>query len=197
MPIHSNRHSVFCRPSRCTGFTLVEVLVSALLISIGLGSILAINTKTIHTLRATRQAAVASQVLQQRVEALRDRPWPQIASSEALAQVMSTATESERELASGQIDEVLSIHSIVPSASGPTQGTDLFSVRRKDGEVTVEQAGDLAKEQSLLIMSSVTWRDPSGAHTRNLRTVICRAGLTRSGIFGSGLGRPITDPTAP
>jgi prepilin-type N-terminal cleavage/methylation domain-containing protein len=197
MPIHTDRLSATCRRSRCTGFTLVEVLVSSLLICIGLGSILAINTKTVHTLRAARQAAVASQVLQQRVEALRERPWPQLASSDALAQAMATPTESECELAGGKVDEVLSVSSITPTATGPTMGVDLFRVRRKDGVVTVEQAGDLNKEASVLIMSTVTWKDPSGAHTRNLRTIICRAGLTRSGIFGSALGRPATDPVAP
>jgi len=197
MPIHTDRLFATCRRSRCTGFTLVEVLVSSLLICIGLGSILAINTKTVHTLRATRQAAVASQVLQQRVEALRDTPWPQMASSEALAQLMDTPTESECELAGGKVDEILSVSSIAPSATGPTQGVDSFRVRRKDGVVSVELAGDLNKEASVLIVSTVTWKDPSGAHTRNLRTIICRAGLTRSGIFGSGLGRPLTDPVAP
>lgn len=197
MPIHTDRLFATCRRSYCAGFTLVEVLVSSLLICIGLGSILAINTKTVHTLRATRQAAVASQVLQQRIEALRDRPWPQMASSEALAQAMATPTGSECELAGGKVDEVLSVSSIMPSATGPAKGVDSFRVRRKDGVVTVEQAADLSNEASLLVISTVTWKDPSGAHTRNLRTIICRAGLTRSGIFGSALGRPISELASP
>lgn len=197
MPIHTDRLFATRRRSCYAGFTLVEVLVSSLLICIGLGSILAINTKTVHTLRATRQAAVASQVLQQRIEALRDRPWPQMASSEALAQAMTTPTGSECELAGGKVDEVLSVSSIKPSDTGPAKGVDSFRVRRKDGAVTVEQAADLSSEASLLVISTVTWKDPSGSHTRSLRTIICRAGLTRSGIFGSGLGRPISELASP
>ena len=27
-------------------------------------------------------------------------------------------------------------------------------------------------------------------HQRKLRTIVCRTGLTRSGVFGSALGRP-------
>jgi Tfp pilus assembly protein PilV len=170
----------------------MEVMVSALLITVGLGSILAINARTVHTLRATRQAAVASQILQQRVETLRDKPWPQIASAAALAHTMATPTESESELAEGKVDEVLNISPAVPSATGPAKGAHSFQVRRKDGAVQIEQDDDLSKEATLLVSSSVTWKDPSGVHQRSLRTIICRAGLTRSGIFGSGLGRPTT-----
>lgn len=174
----------------------MEVMVSALLITAGLGSVLAINAKTVHTLRATRQAAVASQVLQQRVEMLRDKPWPQIANAAALGNTMRVATESESELAGGKIDEVLNISAVTQSDAGPTSASRSFQVRRKDGAVQVEQDGDLGSEPSLLISSSITWKDPSGVHQRNLCTIICRAGLTRSGIFGSGLGRPTTS-TAP
>lgn len=177
------------------GFTLMEMMVSALLITAGLGSVLTINAKTVHTLRATRQAAVASQILQQRVEMLRDKPWPRIASAAALAHTMGAATESEAELAAGKIDEVLTISLVAPSATGPTEAGRSFRVRRKDGAVQIEQDDDLGSEATLLVSSSIDWKDPNGSHQRNLRTIICRAGLTRSGIFGSGLGRPASTPS--
>lgn len=173
-------------------FTLAEVLVSALLICVGLGSILTLYTRTVHTLRATRQAAVASQVLQQRIETLRDRPWAAMSSAAALAQVMAAPTASERELADGRIDEALTVSAVVSSSSGPAKGDRSFKVRRQDGVVTIEQADDLGGEHTVLIVSTLKWRDASGPHERSIRTILCRSGLTRAGIFGSALGRPTT-----
>ena len=34
------------------------------------------------------------------------------------------------------------------------------------------------------------YMDPDGKHLRTLRTIVCRSGLTRNGIFGSRIGRP-------
>src|SRR6266478_5478474 len=83
---------------RAEAFTIMEVLVATLLISIAMGSIMAMNSKAIHTLRATLQTAASSQVLQQRIEMIRARPWPEFASAPAMAVLMNMPTESEKEL---------------------------------------------------------------------------------------------------
>src|SRR5437868_7017336 len=56
-------------------FTLMEVMVSTLLISIAMGNILMMNLRAVRILKASREVAAASQMLQQRVEIVRDRPW--------------------------------------------------------------------------------------------------------------------------
>lgn len=174
---------------RARAFTILEVLAAAALIAIAMGSIMAINTHAVHTLRATRQAAASSQVLQQRVEMIRARPWPEVSSSDALTRIMSTATESEKELTDAHMTETLKV--IVPEASidGPTASATAFSVRRQNGAASADQALDLGTQPTLLFEGTLTWRDVHGVHARTLRTMICRAGLTRSGIFGSPLGR--------
>ena len=171
-------------------FTIVEVLVSAVLILLALGSILTINTKSMHTLRATRQAAASSQVLQQRIEAIRGKPWPEISNSTILKDLIEQPAESEKELADASLTEFINVSVPRISEAGVIDAGDSFSIRRQNGRVRVITAGDFGKETTLLFESTITWRDVKGSHERKLRTLICRAGLTRSGVFGSSLGRP-------
>ena len=182
------------RPSteRCTAaFTILEVLIAALLICIALGGILEMNTRSIHILRSTRQVAASSLILQQRMEMIRARPWPEISNSTALAQLMGAATDSEAELADAGCMESIKVSVAETSAAGTVDGGRYFTILRQRGTAEVQDAADFGKQSTLLFEDWVTWRDLHGVHERKLRTIICRAGLTRSGIFGSPLGRPV------
>jgi hypothetical protein len=165
------------------------VLVAAFLIALAMGSIMAINTQAVHTLRATRQAAASSQVLQQRVEMIRSKPWPEVSNTTSLLALMSTATESEKELTDAQMAETLTVTVPMPSSDGPTATTTSFNIRRQNGVAIPSGMYDFGAQPVLLFDGSLTWHDVHGVHQRSLRTMICRAGLTRSGIFGSPLGR--------
>jgi len=172
-----------CNPalSSESGVTIVEVLVAALLIFLALGSTLAMNTRSIHVLRSTRQAVASSQMLQQRIEAIRNKPWPEISNATALAKLMRVPTDSESELADNACTEFISI-SVPDALGGEAAGARAFSLMRQRGIVTVTEDGDLGAESMLLV--NVTLQQ------RLLRTILCRSGLTRSGLFGSTLGRP-------
>ncbi len=177
-------------PDQAAGFTILEVLVAALLISTVIGSIVTMNAQAIHTLHATRQAAGSSQVLQQRVESIRARPWPEVSSSTALAALMQRAAESQRELSDLDAIERMEVSVLAAGSVTPVDETRSFTLQRQRGVVRIEKAGDLGDEAALLFESSLTWNDMNGPHRRKLRTLVCRAGLTRSGIFGSSFGRP-------
>lgn len=170
-------------------FTILEVLVAAFLIALAMGSIMTINTHAVHTLRATRQAAASSQVLQQRVEMIRSKPWPEVSNSTSLQALMSMPTESEKELTDAQMAETVTVTVPAPSSDGPTASATSFSIRRQNGVATVGAPADFGAQPALLFDGMLTWHDVHGLHQRSLRTMICRAGLTRSGIFGSPLGR--------
>lgn len=172
------------------GVTIVEVLVAALLIFLGLGSIFAMNAQSIHSLRSTRQAAASSLVIQQRIETFRDKPWPEISNSTALVGLMQSPTESEPELSDAGLSEFITISAPADPAANAGDGSRPFSVVRQRGAVRVSEAGDLGTEPMLLVEVVVTWRNAQGAHERRMRTILCRTGLTRSGIFGNALGRP-------
>ena len=171
-------------------FTLMEVMVSALLISIAMGNILMMNMRSAKILRASRELAAASQMLQQRVEMVRDRSWSEVASSKAMAALMKSPTDSEAEINGARVTERLTVTVPKASMAGLVETDRCFTVCRTDGAVTVEQSGDFNSEPTLLLEGTATWHDQAGVHQRVLRTVVCRFGLTRSGIVGTVIGRP-------
>jgi Tfp pilus assembly protein PilV len=173
------------------GITIIEVMIAALLIGLATGSIMEINAHSLRILQSSHLAAAASQVLQQRVEMLRRATWPELSNDIALAKLMATATESEVELVPAQVTETLTLSVPQDPPTGPQGGSTSVALSRTRGAVTVGQTGDLGTEPSLLVENGIVWKDMTGTHQRSLRTVICRAGLTRNGIFGSSIGRPL------
>jgi len=155
-----------------------------------MATIVALYVRSAKMLRASRQVAAAGQILQQRIEMVRDHSWTEVANAQNLAHLMETAADSEDELSTSDLAETLTV--TVPDAlqTAPTGSGAHLALRRKNGHVTVEESGQLATQPTLLFEGSVTWKDSTGPHERTLRTVICRSGLTRSGIVGTTLGRP-------
>ncbi len=170
--------------------TMIEVLVAALLIMLSLGSIFMMNARSLSILRSTRQISASSMMLQQRVETIRGRMWPEISNATGLSGVMNTPTESEKELTDAVVTEVVEVS--VPPRPGATASESpvSFVIRRKAGEVKVLSSGDLGSESMLLFKITLTWVNQHGPKSRELQTIVCRTGLTRGGIFGSGLGQP-------
>jgi Tfp pilus assembly protein PilV len=176
--------------SHFRGVTIIEVLVAALLIIMGLGGVFAINARCMHLLRSTRQVTAGSQVLQQRMEMLRSRPWPEISNAVALQTLLSSSTESEKELADAGVVETVNV-TIPPTVEAVRQEkVRSFSVVRRRGQARVLEDEDLGDQPLLLFEIILTWRGVQKEQQRRQRAMICRTGLTRSGIFGSAFGRP-------
>jgi Tfp pilus assembly protein PilV len=165
--------------------TMVEVLVAALLIFMSLGGIFAMNARSIHILRATRQVTASSLMAQQRLETIRSTAWPEFSNAAALAHLLKTPTQSEPELADADPIETITV-----AVPGANERVSAIRVQRSQGVVQVLAKGDLGAEGMLLVATTVQWRDLRGQQERTRRTIIYRSGLTRSGIFGSALGRP-------
>ena len=66
------------RPRELAGFTLIEVMISSVIMAFVLVSILAVISRTSRYLMDLRIHARSSQVLQQRIEELRSMSWDQI-----------------------------------------------------------------------------------------------------------------------
>jgi type II secretory pathway pseudopilin PulG len=62
--------------------TLIESTIAAAICAMFLGSLFTLNTSTMGTLRMAREAACASQVLQQRIEGMRIANWHQITDAD-------------------------------------------------------------------------------------------------------------------
>jgi hypothetical protein len=177
--------------NRESGVTIIEVLASALLIFLGLGGIFAMNTQSLEILRSTRLLANGSQVLQERLESFRNHQWPEVANSQALADLFAAPTPSEQELGGAELVESIVV-SIPETPGSPKPDNSSFSLRRRRGIVQVVQAGDLTAQPLLLVDIKLTWKERQNTKERELKTIVGRTGLTRSGIFGSAFGRPET-----
>jgi hypothetical protein len=120
-----------------------------------------------------------------------------VANAQALAQLYATPAPSEAELSTANLVETVVVSiPVTPGTPKPSGGT--FSLRRKKGVVQVVQSGDLTAQPLLLVDMNLTWQERGQTKQRELKTIIGRAGLTRSGIFGSVFGRPPTgNPTLP
>ena len=171
------------------GVTMVEVMVAVVLVALALGNIFAITTQSLQALRTTRQVAGASRVLQQRIELIRSKPWPEIANATALAALMQVPTESEKELADADLVETVAVS--VPPLPGASVAstTASFRVERRSGSGSVIADDDLGGEPVLMVEITASWRNVRGPQQRQLRTLVCRSGLTRSGVFGSAFGK--------
>src|ERR1043166_9567960 len=66
------------RRSPLSGSTLIEAMMAAGISALFLGSLFAMNTSSMSTIKMAREAAAARQVLQQRVESMRIANWHQI-----------------------------------------------------------------------------------------------------------------------
>ena len=60
------------------GSTLIESAIAAAVCALFLGSLFTVNTSTMESIKMAREVACASQVLQQRIEAMRIAYWHQI-----------------------------------------------------------------------------------------------------------------------
>src|SRR4051812_27284932 len=119
-------------PTSEAGFTIIELLVSAVLIALAVGSIMSMNTQSMHTLSDSHLAAAGSQVLQQRVEMMRALAWPDITNNAALADLMATATESEREMAQANLTEKMTV-TVPADTTGPAiYGSSRLKITRRD-----------------------------------------------------------------
>jgi Tfp pilus assembly protein PilV len=173
--------------------TIVEVLCSAVLILLGLAAVFGINSQSLQILRRSQQAAAASQILQERIEAMRTHAWPEVSRGSAVATWWKIPTESAPDLADAAPTETLTVSpASSPGAANPR--TDSFAIERRAGSVQVLREADLTGERLLLVELKITWREQQRTMERRLRTIIGRAGLTRSGIFGSAFGRVAHGP---
>ena len=185
-----NFHAVSARKNQ-DGVTIVEVLLASVLIFIGLGSIFEMNTHSIELLRATHLTAASTQMLQERVETIRSKVWPEVSNSTALAILMQTPAQSEVEMNAPALTETITLSVPVTQSGQVTTSGPAVQAQRQQGQVRILQTGDLGAAQLLLTDILLAWGPPGHVQKRELRVIICRTGLTRCGIFGSAFGRPM------
>src|SRR3954464_3567674 len=113
-----------------SGSTLVEAMMAAGISALFLGSLFAMNTKSMSTIKMAREAASASQVLQQRVESMRIANWHQITDSSWLRDNLLNSDAPGTTALKSPSEQV----TIVPYGSSTTGNIQL---NRSNGTTTV------------------------------------------------------------
>jgi hypothetical protein len=125
------------------GSTLIEAAIAAAICALFLGSLFAMNTSTMETIKMARETACASQVLQQRIEAMRIANWHQITDASWIqGNLLNTDAAGSDGLKN--VSETLTL---VPYGSSSTSATQLS---RTNGNATI-----IAQNSSLLTESAV------------------------------------------
>ncbi len=75
------KHGSMKRHGAVAAFTLLEVMVAAGVLAIGLGSLVAVNSQATRVMRRSASASFASQLIQERMEQFRRAAWTEITSN--------------------------------------------------------------------------------------------------------------------
>src|SRR5947207_10368105 len=84
MEIINMRQILHKRTMRTGGFSMADVLGAVLIIGLALTGLFAANTRATVMLKSSKQAAVASKCLQQRIEQLRAYNWTEVTDAQAI-----------------------------------------------------------------------------------------------------------------
>lgn len=154
--------------------TLIESTVATAIAAIFLGSLFTINTSAMQTVKIAREAASASQVLQQRVESMRIANWHQITDAAWLRDsLMNTDAPGTNALKSPS--EQLTI---VPYGSSTTGNIQLI---RSNGATTIINSTPLLTENAIKVIWSVTYSGTprNRSITRQLTTILAKGGVAK------------------
>ncbi len=102
--------------------TLIESTIAAAICAIFLGSLFTLNSSTMGTLKMAREAACASQVLQQRIEGMRIANWHQITDADWISNNLLN-TDAPGSTALKNLSETLVLSPYGSSSTAATQVT--------------------------------------------------------------------------
>src|SRR4051794_13669859 len=103
------------RPRRA-GFSLAEAVVAMALCAVALSVFYASLSQSVRLARSSRQTAVAAQVMERHVDALRGlTPWTEVTSTGSVATLLAAAAPLPPDLASAQ--ETLTVTPYPPTGA--------------------------------------------------------------------------------
>ena len=157
------------------GTTLLETSIAACTAAMFLGTLFTMNMTAMKAVRTAREAASASQVLQQRVEAMRIANWHQITNPDWVSgNLMNTSAAGTDGLK--QVSETLTL---VPYGSTSTGNTKIV---RSGGSTQVENRNtNLLTENALKVIWTVTYSGGINAQptTRQTVAILAKGGVAK------------------
>ena len=111
---------ILCARAPDGAFSLIETVIAAGISAMFLGSLFSMNSSSMQTLKMAHESACASQLLQQRVEALRIANWHQITDADWLKANVLNADASGSNILKAE-SETLTVIPYGSSSVGNTQ----------------------------------------------------------------------------
>jgi len=158
-----------------SGSTLVEAMMAAAVSALFLGSLFAMNTSSMSTIKMAREAAAASQVLQQRIESMRIANWHQITDANWIkANLLNSDAAGTVDLKS--VTETLTLS---PYGSGNVGNTVL--TRNGNSVVIARQNTSLLLENAVLVNWTINYTGSPNdrATTRQTVAILAKGGVAK------------------
>jgi Tfp pilus assembly protein PilV len=185
------RHSL----PRCSGFTLVEILVAGSVTLVGFLAVILLNSSNLRFVKSARQSNAATLCLQERAEQLRLADWRKITSSAYLKDtVLAAPAKSAAPL--NELSEKIT----VAAFPDDTVAQKLVVQRDTNGNRSVLISGDgLATQRLAKVDLQVSWTGSDGrVRTRATTTLMANGGISRMNLpaFGAAAGAPSSTTTS-
>ena len=164
---------ILSKTSGQSGTSLIEATIAACTSALFLGSLFTLNISAMRTMRTAREAANASQVLQQRVEAMRIANWHQITNADWVkGNLLSTGAAG-----SDSLKDVTETLTLIPYGSANTGNTQI--VRSGGNTQIVNRNSNLLTENAMKVVWTVAYNGGTQGQSTTRQTV---AILAKGGV---------------
>lgn len=157
-------------------FSIIETTIAAGVSALFLGMLFSTNSASMQTLKMGREAACASQILQQRVESLRIANWHQITDADWLKGNLLNADTPGSELLKAET-ETLTLIPYGSASEGNTQLTRSYGA----STTIVKRNDDLLAESAIKIIWTVNYTGAPNnrALTRQTVAIVAKGGVAK------------------
>jgi len=145
-----------------SGLTLIEVLVSAIIVACFFGTIFELSTACLRYIDASKESVAALEAINDRTEALRNLAFSDLTSTAYVQNLMATAANTSDFCK--RATETVTIHGY-PTVSGQTQIT-----RAPSGSVTVNSTATNLGSTLVQVDVSTSWSLALGGRPRSEQT---------------------------
>jgi Tfp pilus assembly protein PilV len=166
------------------GFTLIDVMGAVLVIGLALVGLVTANGRAMSMLKSSKQAAVASKCLQQRIEQLRSYNYSELTTSAELMSLYGVPPLPSAELPS--FAEQVTVSAFTPATtSGTTSSAPVAPfiqvTRAVNGNVTlVSDNTSLVSTPEVRVDVQITWPGPGGTtRMRQTSVIVANGGIGR------------------
>ena len=163
------------RAKQPAAFALVECTIATAISALFLGSLFLMNSSAMDTIQMARESACASQILQQRIEAMRIANWHQVTDASWLLTNLMNADAP----GAGQLKEMSETLTLVPYGSSTVGNTQ---ISRTHGTVSVVSTNSaLLGENAIKIIWTVNYTASPNDRTisRQIVAILAKGGVAK------------------